>query len=81
MFFDKFEDTIFLKESSNLQKQYEALLKLKEKYSNNNEINEELKKILRTKPTTIEELKNANILTPIKIKTHGNEIVEIIKNS
>ena len=28
---------------------------------------------------TIEELKNANILTPVKIKTHGEEIIKEIQ--
>ena len=42
--------------------------------------NEELDKLIEMKPKTIEELKNANILTPVKIKTHGEEIIkEIIK--
>ena len=42
--------------------------------------NEELDKLIEIKPKTIEELKNANILTPVKIKTHGEEIIkEIIK--
>lgn len=42
--------------------------------------NEELDKLIKIKPKTIEELKNANILTPVKIKTHGEEIIkEIIK--
>ena len=42
MFFDTFKDTVFYKESSNLKKQYDALVKLKEEYPNNNEIDEEL---------------------------------------
>lgn len=42
--------------------------------------NEELDKLIEVRPKTIEELKNANILTPIKIKTHGEKIIkEIIK--
>lgn len=41
-FFDKFEDTIFLKESSDLQERYDALLKLKEEYPNCESIDEEL---------------------------------------
>ena len=40
--------------------------------------NDELDKLIEVKPKTIEELKNANILTPIKIKTHGDLIVEEI---
>ena len=40
--------------------------------------NEELDKLVELRPKTIEELKNANILTTIKIKTHGEEIIKII---
>lgn len=42
MLFNMFKDTIFLKETSDLQKRYNALLKLREEYSNNNKIEEEL---------------------------------------
>lgn len=42
MIFDTFKDTIFIKEDSSLQKQYEALLKLQKEYPNNNTIAEEL---------------------------------------
>ena len=41
-FFDTFKDTIFLKESSDLQDKYNALSKLNEKYPNNKDIKEEL---------------------------------------
>ena len=41
--------------------------------------NEELDKLIEMKPKTIEELKNANILTPVKIKTHGEEIIKEIQ--
>lgn len=42
--------------------------------------NEELDKLVELRPKTVEELKNANILTPIKLKTHGEKILdEIIK--
>ena len=40
--------------------------------------NEELDKLVELRPKTIEELKNANVLTPIKIKTHGEKIIEEI---
>ena len=40
--------------------------------------NEELDKLVEMRPKTIEELKNANILTTIKIKTHGEEIIKVI---
>lgn len=40
--FEKFEDTIFLKESSNLQDRYDALLRLKDEFPNNEDISEEM---------------------------------------
>ena len=42
--------------------------------------NEELEKILKLKPKTIEELQNAKILTDVKLKLHGKEIIEILNN-
>lgn len=41
--------------------------------------NDELEKLLEIKPTTIEQLKSANILSPVKIKTHGQQIIDILK--
>ena len=40
--FEKFEDTIFLKESSDLQDRYDALLKLKEEFPKNEDVSEEM---------------------------------------
>lgn len=40
--------------------------------------NDELDKIVELRPKTLEELKNLNILTPVKIKTHGEKIIEVI---
>ena len=40
--------------------------------------NEELDKLVELRPKTIEKLKNTNILTPIKLKTHGEKIIEEI---
>ena len=40
--------------------------------------NDELEKLLELRPKTIEELKNSNILTLVKIKTHGIHIIEEI---
>lgn len=40
--------------------------------------NEELDKLVEIRPQTIEELKSANILMPVKIKTHGKYIIEMI---
>ncbi len=42
--------------------------------------NEELDKLVEYKPKSIEELKKLNILPPIKIKTHGEQIIEVINN-
>lgn len=41
--------------------------------------NDELDKLVELRPCTIEELKNANILTAVKIKTHGELIINEIK--
>ena len=40
--------------------------------------NEELDKIVELKPKSIEELKKLNILIPIKIKVHGECLVNEI---
>lgn len=43
---------------------------------------DELEKLIEIRPKTIEDLKNANILTPVKIKIHGEQIItEINKNN
>lgn len=41
--------------------------------------NDELDKLIELKPKTIDELKSLNILTPVKIKTHGEAILEEIR--
>ncbi len=41
--------------------------------------NDELEKLLEIKPSTLDDLKNANILPSIKIKTHGQEIIDALK--
>ena len=38
--------------------------------------NDELDKLIEIRPKSIEELKNANIISPVKIKTHGEKIIE-----
>ena len=40
--------------------------------------NDELDKLVELKPKTIEQLKKSNILSPIKIKTHGKKIINEI---
>lgn len=42
--------------------------------------NVELDLLVEHKPKTLDELRNLGILTPIKIKTHGNEIVNVIND-
>lgn len=43
--------------------------------------NIELEKLVELKPSSIDELKKLNILTPVKVKTHGESIInEINKN-
>lgn len=43
--------------------------------------NEELDKLLNVKPRTVEELKNANILSDVKINIHGEAIINVINNN
>ena len=38
----------------------------------------ELDKLVELRPKTLEELKNSNVLAPIKVKTHGELIIKII---
>ncbi len=65
----------------------ERLIELRKNRSNEMNIpayyvftNDELDKLVEIRPKTMEELKSANILTTIKIKTHGDKIIaEIIK--
>lgn len=40
--------------------------------------NEELEKLIDFKPYSIEKLKELNIISKIKLKTHGEEIIKII---
>lgn len=40
--------------------------------------NDELDKLVIVRPKTMEGLKNSNVLTPIKVKTHGEAILEVI---
>ena len=40
--------------------------------------NDELDLLVKQRPKTLEELKNINVLAPIKIKTHGELIIQII---
>lgn len=43
--------------------------------------NDELDKLVEYKPRSVEELKKSNILSPIKIKTHGEQVIGIINNN
>ena len=42
--------------------------------------NDELDKIIELKPSSLEELKKLNILNPVKIKTHGEQIINEINS-
>ncbi len=64
LFSARFEDTVFLKETSDLQEQYQALIKLNNEYPNNEDILEELvivKKGLKGENEIAYQLKKANI--------------------
>ena len=41
--------------------------------------NDELEQLIKLKPKTIEDLKNSKIISEIKIKTHGKQIIELLK--
>ena len=63
----------------------ERLIELRKTRSNEMNIpayyvftNDELDKLVEVRPKTIEGLKSSNILSPIKIKTHGDTIIEEI---
>lgn len=63
----------------------DRLIELRKKRSNEMNLpayyiftNDELDKLVEIRPKTIDELKNANILTQVKIKTHGDKIIEEI---
>ncbi len=43
--------------------------------------NEELEKLIKLTPKTIEELNSLNILSDIKIKTHGTQIINVINSN
>ena len=40
--------------------------------------NDELENLIKMKPKNIEDIEKSNIISPIKIKTHGKQIVDII---
>lgn len=74
------------KDSDSIQKELrEELLKFRKEKSRNMNVpayyvftNDEMNKIIEEKPKTIEELRKNNILSQIKIKCHGKEIVKIV---
>lgn len=80
--FDKVDE----KDNDNIQKELrEKLLKFRKEKSRNMNVpayyiftNDEMNKIIEEKPKTIEELRKNNILSQIKIKCHGEEIVKIV---
>ena len=74
------------KDNDSIQKELrEELLKFRKEKSRNMNVpayyvftNDEMKKNIEEKPKTIEELRKNNILSQIKIKCHGKEIVKIV---
>lgn len=74
------------KDNDSIQKELrEELLKFRKEKSRNMNVpayyvftNDEMNKIIEEKPKTIEELRKNNILSQIKIKCHGKEIVRIV---
>lgn len=74
------------KDNDSIQKELrEELLKFQKEKSRNMNVpayyvftNDEMNKIIEEKPKTIEELRKNNILSQIKIKCHGKEIVKIV---
>lgn len=42
--------------------------------------NDELEQLITSRPSSVEKLKNNKIISPVKIKTHGEEIIKIINN-
>jgi len=40
--------------------------------------NEELEQLIKTRPKTLAELEKSRILTPVKTKTHGRQIISVI---
>lgn len=59
----------------NLRKTRSSLMNIPAYYIYNND---ELDKLIELKPKTIEELKSSNILSEIKVKTHGEVIIKEI---
>ena len=70
--FDKFRDTVVLKEDSTLEEK-----SIPAYYIFNNE---ELDRILEVMPKNRQELEKARILSDVKLKLHGDEILKIINN-
>ena len=40
--------------------------------------NDEMEQLIKARPRTLADLEEANILTPIKVKTHGRQIIDVI---
>lgn len=79
---EKYCSDINIKVNDNLK---DRLIELRKTRSNEMNIpayyvftNDELDKLVELRPKSIEELKNANIISPVKIKTHGEKIIEEI---
>ena len=81
--FDQFNETILYKKDSELELQIDALRKINNEYPNNEKISQKLRICelgLKGEKEIEFELKNAKILSDIKLKLHGKEIIRIIND-
>jgi len=69
-------DDIIIKKLLELRKKRSAEMNIPAYYVFTND---ELQKLIRFKPKTLDDLKKNNIVSPIKVKIHGKQIIEIFK--
>ncbi len=84
---DEIEDSNITKNFTNDETIREKLIAFRKAKSKEKNIpayyiftNDELEKILKLMPKTKEELVKANILTDVKIKLHGDEVIKILNS-
>ena len=74
-YFDSSSDDILKEKLIKFQKKRMAEMNIPDYYVFTNE---ELEKLIKAKPKTLKDLKNSKILSPIKVRTHGSQIIEIL---
>lgn len=86
-YYQYYKNKYFSKKDYNDNNLKKRLIEFRKKRSNEFNIpayyifnNEELEKIIQAKPKTINELYELNILSPIKVKTHGKAIIDEIND-